>query len=79
MIADLLLFDGYLTGGAFSFPWTTRMLRKSLMFNKNSSWILFDGYLTGSRFPHHPAMPRPNDPERYEVNDTEKRDMISLI
>jgi hypothetical protein len=42
MIADLLLFDGYLTGGAFSFPWTTRMLRKSLMFNEKSSWILFD-------------------------------------
>jgi len=43
MIADLLLFDSYLTGGVFSFPWTTRMLRKSLMFNETSSWILFDG------------------------------------
>ena len=61
MIADLLLFDSYLTGGVFSFPWTTRMLRKSLMFNETSSWILFDGYLTGTRSSHHRAMPRPHD------------------
>ena len=55
MIADLFLFDGYLTERRFRGSENSWILRKSMIFKVSAAGFLFDGYLTGIRFQLPPA------------------------